>query len=222
MDHGLAGLMSGFELIWDDTYACMTASDNVALPIPSGYKYYVLLESMGADQQRDQEKIESLLAGALEKNLILDAVPAQTVSDSNWFWKIREDVHVVKSACTYDQHFDVSLPISAIGEYVDNTLSKLKKLPHVNTAYTFGHVADGNIHFVVDRTSDELSVINQINDVVYNPLKNLGGSVSAEHGIGVHKKNYLHLCRNPEEIELMKNLKKTMDPKNILNQGKIF
>lgn len=222
MDKELAGLLSGYELIWDNTYACMTRPDSVMLPLPVGYKYYVLLESLGSDQKEDQSKLERLLEIALEKNLILDAVPAQTESDLNWFWTIREDVHVIKTACVIDHHFDISMPIGKIGSYVDQTLPKLRALEGVNEAYTFGHVADGNIHFIVDKNdaSDELR--KAINELVYSPLTELGGSVSAEHGIGVHKKEYLALCRTSEEIALMRTLKNALDPNNLLNSRNIF
>ena len=222
IDQGLAGLLSGYELIWADTYACMTAPESVLQPLPLGYKYYVLIESLGSNQENDQARMEGLLEEALEKEMILDAVPAQTVSDLEYFWKIREDVHVIKSNCTMDHHFDISLPIALIGDYVDETLVKLKAIEGVNQAYTFGHIADGNIHFIVDRATDNTQLINQINDTVYRPLQALGGSVSAEHGIGTDKRAYLKFSRTGEELDIMQTLKNTLDPFGILNHGKIF
>lgn len=222
MDQGLAGLLSAYELIWRETYKCMTNPDNINTPIPNKYKFYVLLESLGSDQVQDQNKLETLLEEALDKDLILEAVPAQTKSDLEWFWKIREDVHVVKSACTIDQHFDISLPIPDIGVYVDQAVEKLNAMQGVNAVYTFGHVADGNIHFIVDKSDNSDALRMAINDVVYTPLKSLGGSVSAEHGIGTHKRTYLSLSRTPEEIAMMRTIKKALDPKNILNPRNIF
>jgi len=222
MDQELAGLLSGYELIWSDTYACMTAPASVNSPLPLGYKYYVLLESLGSNQEADQEKLEYLLEVALNRELILDAVPAQTRSDLEWFWKIREDVHVLKTSCVMDHHFDISLPVSLIGSYVDETLPKLRAIKEVNQVYTFGHIADGNIHFIVDRSTDDPKLIEKINEVVYKPLQALGGSVSAEHGIGTHKRAYLELSRTGEEIALMRTLKQTLDPQGLLNHGKIF
>lgn len=222
MDQGLAGLLSAYELIWRETYKCMTNPDNINTPIPNKYKFYVLLESLGSDQVQDQNKLETLLEEALDKDLILEAVPAQTKSDLEWFWKIREDVHVVKSACTIDQHFDISLPIPDIGVYVDQAVEKLNAMQGVNAVYTFGHVADGNIHFIVDKSDNSDALRMAINDVVYTPLKSLGGSVSAEHGIGIHKRTYLSLSRTPEEIAMMRTIKKALDSKNILNPRNIF
>ena len=88
--------------------------------------------------------------------------------------------------------------------------------------FALGHVADGNMHFSVGKSAQSKELIDKVNQIIYEPLTALGGSVSAEHGIGLDKKAYLSLCRNPAEIELMKTLKKSLDPKGILNRGKIF
>jgi len=173
-------------------------------PLPHGYAYYVLVESLGSNQDRDLELMTSLLEAALEKSLIEDGVLATTESELNWFWKIREDVHACVSRCTYDQHFDISLPIASVEVYV------------------FGHVADGNIHLIVDKEDESDQLRKAINAIVYGPLQVQGGSVSAEHGIGLDKKDYLALCRTAEEIVLMKQLKRQLDPHNILNPGKVL
>ena len=222
MDKGLAGTLSGFELIWSEAYQQMTSPDNVGAPLPYQYKYYVLLESLGSHIENDRAAMQALLEKGLENELILDAVMADGQSDLEWFWRIREDVSVIKTACEVDQHFDISLPIPLIGDYVDQIVSVVKQLEGVTEVYTFGHVADGNIHFVVDKNTDDPQLTQKINDLVYKPLQDIGGSVSAEHGIGVHKKQYLHLCRTEAEIALMRQLKLTLDPKGILNRGKVL
>ena len=223
MDSGLAGTLSGFELIWGTTYQAMTAPPAAAKPpIPHGYEYYVLLESLGSHQEKDHAVLEDLLAQAFENELIADAALAHTEADLTWFWTIREDVHVLKSQCQFDHHFDISLPIPLIGEVLDNLNQELKKLEGVEKVFTFGHVADGNIHIVVDRQTTESSLIETINAIVYSPLQAIGGSISAEHGIGLHKKNYLHLCRTSEEIQLMRTMKMALDSRGILNKGLIF
>jgi len=223
MDRGLAGTMSGYELIWGNTYQAMTSPPaQVNPPLPHGFKYYVLLESLGANQEKDRSAMQDLLELAFEQEMILDACLAQSQSDLDWFWTIREDVHVLKSQCHIDQHFDISLPIAMIGEVVDKTMERLLKIVGVTKAFPFGHIADGNIHFIVDKSNDSVELKKEIDLVVYQPLKDLNGSVSAEHGIGVHKKAYLNISKSEEEIQLMKLLRTTLDPNNILNRGKIF
>jgi FAD/FMN-containing dehydrogenase len=87
--------------------------------------------------------------------------------------------------------------------------------------YPFGHVADGNMHLIVGKQKDSQELTKQINEIVYQPLTAVKGSISAEHGIGLDKKLYLHLSRSQDEIHIMKNLKQLFDPKNILNPGRI-
>ncbi len=222
MDKGSAGTLSAFELIWPKAFHKMTTATETSPPLPYDYQYYVLIETLGQDQEKDQKILLNMLESALENELILDAVPAQSESDLAWFWKIREDVRVISASCIFDQHFDVSLPIPFIGSYAAKTVATLESMEGVNHCYTFGHMADGNIHFVVDKSNDSDELRMAINQVVYPPLQKMGGSVSAEHGIGEHKKAYLKLSRTEAEIDLMRRMKKMMDPLGILNRGKVL
>lgn len=223
MDAGLGGNLSCFELIWNNTFQAMTSAPaQVKPPLPYDYPYYVLLESLGNQQEADRQLLEELLVEAQEQGMIEDAAMAFTESDLNWFFKIREDVDVLVNRCRNDQHFDISLPISSIGDTVNKILEELATLPGVEKVFAFGHVADGNIHLIVGKAEETPELIKAVNQIVYAPLQALGGSVSAEHGIGVHKKPYLALSRTPAEIQLMKLLKRSMDPKGILNRGKVI
>lgn len=222
LDKGLAGTLSAFELIWQKTYHKMTTAGETPPPLPYDYSYYVLVESLGQNQETDQQLLLDLLEMALEKGIILDAVPAQSKTDLAWFWKIREDVRVISASCTFDQHFDVSLPIPLIGAYAAKIAKALESMDGINHCYTFGHMADGNIHFVVDKANNSDELRMAINDVVYPPLTSMGGSISAEHGIGEHKKAYLKFSRTKEEVDLMRRMKKMMDPLGILNMGKVI
>ena len=223
IDSGLAGTLSGYELMWKNAFVGMTTSpSNIKSPLPYDYPFYVLLESLGSHQSRDQARFEELLAGALEKKLIADAAVAYTESDFKWFWSIREDVGLIIGQCQNGQNYDVSIPIPEIGKYVTETTEKLFQVPEVELVFPLGHVADGNIHFSIGKNKQSEALIAKINDIIYAPLAHLGGSVSAEHGIGLDKRAYLHLCRTPAEIQLMKTLKQAIDPKGILNPGKVF
>lgn len=223
IDQGLSGTLSAYELIWGDTYATMTSPPAlVGPPLVHGYKYYVLIEGQGGNQEKDQDRLQILLEEALETELILDAAIVSNDSEMEWFWKIREDVHVISSQCDHDQHFDVSIPIAQIGAYVDDTIEKLKEIVGVEKIFPFGHVADGNIHFIIGKKEQTPELIQMINDTIYQPLKDLGGSVSAEHGIGLHKKKYLNTSKSDIEIAIMQRIKKALDPKNLLNRGKVF
>lgn len=223
MDSGLAGNLSGYELIWKSCFEAMSSPPALAKPpLPYTYEYYVLIESLGSDQERDQDRMETLLEEALNKNIILDAAIAYTESDLNWFWTMREDVHIFISKYKSLQSFDISLPIPLIGEVVEGIIVDLEECPDVLDAFSFGHVADGNIHIIVGKEHDGTKLTSAIDHIVYAPLKAIGGSVSAEHGIGLTKKPFLHISRSENEVDLMRLLKRTMDPKGILNRDRIF
>ena len=223
VDGHMAGTLSAFELIWKESFVDFTSPPSVSRPpLPYDYNYYVLFEGLGGDQIKDQELLENLLVEASENDLILDAAIAYGETDRNWFWSIRENVDNLVVHCTHDQHFDISMPISSIGVEIEKMIAKLKEIEGVERIYPFGHVADGNIHLIIGKSNTSAALKEAINQVVYSPLPALGGSISAEHGIGVHKKGYLHFSVTAAEIELMKTLKTAMDPKGILNPGKVI
>ena len=101
-------------------------------------------------------------------------------------------------------------------------MQALEKLPFVECVFPFGHIADGNIHFIVGKSNNTPETKQAINDIIYQNLAQYNGSVSAEHGIGLDKKAYLNTSRSAEEMALMKRIKQTIDPQNILNPGRII
>lgn len=223
MEKGLAGTLTGFELMWNRTYRAMTEGDHAyPPPLPYNYPYYVFIENMGNHLENDIDQLEHLMTEALENTLIADGVLAQSERELQNIWKIREDVAVLADQANFDQHFDISLPIPVIGKEVDIVIAALEKLPFVEKIFPFGHVADGNIHFIIGKQENSPEIIKAINAIVYANLSKNNGSVSAEHGIGLDKKDYLNTSRTPDEIALMRLLKKTLDPKNILNPGRII
>ena len=223
LEKKLAGTLSGFELMWKNTYAAMTGDQShLTAPISTEYNYYVFVESLGSQPKQDYERLENLIGNSLEMELIQDGVMMQSERELNSIWQIREDVSILAAQANFDQHFDISIPIPLIGELVDQAVKELNKLPFVERIFTFGHVADGNIHFIIGKKENNPKIIEAINQVIYRPLKEVGGSVSAEHGIGIHKKAYLATSRSKDEIDMMKTLKLTFDPLNILNPGRIF
>jgi FAD/FMN-containing dehydrogenase len=164
----------------------------------------------------------------MNNGLIQDAVIAQSEKERATIWHIREHIDI---ALRHDPIFvyDVSLPIADMSAYVDQITAELEQLWPGVIVYVYGHLADGNLHIIVAPINEErlddatkTSWQSQSNDIVYGPLKELGGSISAEHGIGLSKKAYLPYSRTPEEIALMKTLKRTLDPAGILNPGKII
>ena len=223
MEKGLSGTLTGFELMWNETYKTMLdSSENYSPLLPGTYPFYVFVESLGSNLNRDFDKLSELISEAAEKNLIEDAILAQNEREQKIIWDMREDVSVLAKKSNFDQHFDISLPIPVIDKEIQIATKKLKKLSFVEHVFTFGHVADGNIHFIIGKNNNSIENTEKINEVIYSNLKENGGSVSAEHGIGLDKKKYLYTSRSAEEIKLMKTLKEIFDPKNILNPGRVI
>ena len=215
IDAGLGGNMSAFEVMWKEFYEMVTNSlDEKSLPLKKNIPYYVLVESMGSDQVKDEEHFESLLQKALEDSVIVDAVLAKSEKERKALWAFRDDV---EKQAQYGPTvmFDVSLPINEMEEYVSKVDLNLQKYWKDFHHIVWGHLADGNLHLVVGTGDLESDTIKKIENSVYEPLELIGGSISAEHGIGLEKKPYLHLSRSEEEINYMKALKDTFDPKGL-------
>ena len=222
IDSGLGGNMSAFEVMWDSFYSMVTNSINEkALPLKPNIPYYILVESMGSNQTKDQEHFEFLLSKAFEESIIVDAVLAKSEKERTSLWSLRDDVEK-QSQFGPTLMFDISLPINQMEEYVSNVNDNLNQHWKNFNFIVWGHLADGNLHLVVGVGDLEKETIKKIEGSVYKPLEHIGGSISAEHGIGLEKKPYLHLSRTKEEIKYMKALKKTFDPNGILNSGLIF
>ena len=223
MNKSLSGNLSSFELMWKSTYCAATnANTELNPPLPHDYPFYVFIESLGNDLSKDFSQFESGLTEAAEKGLLLDAVMANSKREVKKLWSIREDTQILRKPFVATQHFDISLPIGVMDAEVSSITGTLEALPFVERVLPFGHIADGNIHLVVGKKDDSPEYSEKINAIVYRNLKKHLGSVSAEHGIGLQKKDYLHTSKTSQEIALMKTLKTTFDPKNILNPNRIF
>ena len=222
LDSGLAGNLTAFEVMWNEFYILVTTPPALSNPpIPQNYPFYILVEYSGFNQVVDTQHFNGLLEAALKKDIILDAVIAQNEKDRRRLWGIRDDV---EQQFQYGpiKIFDISLPINSMEAYIEEVRANLKKHWKEFHCTVFGHLADCNLHIITAVGSGEKKAIKLMEECVYEPLRAIKGSVSAEHGIGLEKKSYLTVSKTEEEIKLMKKLKKSLDPNNILNPGKIF
>ena len=218
LDRGLAGNLSAFEVMWQNFYQLVTQPPAPnQRPLQDDAAYYVLIEAMGAAQ----EQLEAILEQALEAELIVDAVVSQSSQQTDQLWGLRDDV-----AQTFQFSpvflFDVSLRLSEMARYVDAVNAGLAARFDAPKNFVLGHVGDGNLHFAIAVGGDSRAQREGVEAAVYEPLKAIQGSVSAEHGVGLEKKPYLHFVRDEAEIQLMRTIKAAMDPRGILNPGKIF
>ena len=223
MEDKISSNLTGYELLWNNTYKQMVSDKTVYNKyLPDNYKYYVFIEYMGGDFENDYNLFESIILDFIDKGVIDDAVIGKDDKEQINIWGIREDVAVLADERNFDQQFDISIPVPLIGEIIDKITKELNDCEGVKTIFPFGHVADGNIHFIIGKDTDDNELKSKINDIIYNNTQQVNGSISAEHGIGLDKKKYLIKSRSEDEIELMRLLKKSIDPKNILNPGRVI
>ncbi|NOX50140.1 MAG: FAD-binding oxidoreductase [Gammaproteobacteria bacterium] len=218
MDGGLCGSLSAFEVMWNNYYRLVTTLPATHQPpLAQHYPYYVLVEAMGADSAL----VEKVLQQAFDDGLVGDVVIAQSDAQCQQIWAIRDDVgHAMEQGAVL--LFDVSLRIPYMEAYVEKVNAALQQKFPGAINYTLGHVGDGNLHFAIGVGEDSAASREGVEACVYEPLAAIGGSVSAEHGVGLEKKAYLDISRTNNEIELMRCIKRALDPKDILNRGKIF
>jgi FAD/FMN-containing dehydrogenase len=216
----LAGSLSAFELMWPSFYA-HAAAGRSAPPIPAGYAAYVLIEAMGTDPERDAAHFAGFIESAVEDELVADAVLAKSIAETRALWAIRDMSGELVRTLQPLANFDVSIETGQIDAFERACRARLRETWPSAETICFGHLADSNLHMFV--TVDERPFPEHaIEDVVYASVRDWGGSISAEHGIGVIKKPYLAYSRTPEELALMKVVKAALDPRGILNPGKVF
>jgi len=216
----LAGSLSAFEVMWGDYYYTVTAEGWLRAPLSRDHAYYVVFQAEGSDPVADDERFEVVLGEALDAGIIVDVVIPKSESEVRDIWKVREDFEaVLEPAPCY--LYDVSLPIRDMEAYVNDVKSLVSSRWQNGQCFTLGHMADGNLHFFVNPGEDG-DHHHASNVCVYEPLRSLGGSVSAEHGIGTEKLSWLPHSRSAADIGLMRTLKRSLDPNNILNPGRVL
>lgn len=221
MDRHLGGNLSAFEAMWSDFYQLVTSPPaSHRPPLPQVHAYYVLVEALGGDQAADEARFSASLAAAQEHGLIVDAVLAASDRERKSLWALRDDVtQLFRFGPVFT--FDVSVPMAATETYVAQVRASLAERFPQHRCWVFGHLGDGNVHLAVQVDQPTPEIRHQAEAAVYEPLAAIGGSISAEHGVGLEKKPWLHLCRSPSERALMGALKQALDPKGILNSGKV-
>ena len=216
----LLNTLTAFEVMWDSFYQlAVQPRGRLAAPLQPGSKLYVLVESMGVDQEHDAGVFEAMLESLMDKELLVDGTMAKSDRERDLLWEIRDEVEPVIGGAL---NFDVSMNCVDVGNYLERVDAVIKaQLPGANVV-GFGHLGDNNVHVSV--ALDDQSEGNRriIEDVVYGQLVPLNGAISAEHGIGLEKRPFLPLSRTAQEIELMTSLKRSLDPNNILNPGKVI
>ncbi len=216
----LASTLAAFEALWPDFYHLATHAHGCRAPLPEGAACYVLMEAMGTDQARDEAAFAGLIERALEDGTASDAVIAQNLREGREMWSLRDSVAEFPRTFPH-AGFDVSVPIATVERFMADTRLAIEALHPGLPVLWFGHLADSNLHICV-RLQEDGPGKKAIDAAVYGCVKAVGGSVSAEHGIGILKKPYLGYTRSPAEMAAMRRLKAAFDPRGILNPGKVI
>jgi FAD/FMN-containing dehydrogenase len=219
---GFGPQLAAFEVMWPEFYQLATTGLERTPPLQTDKGCYVLMETLGLDPQDDQQRFESVIGAAVEAGHVMDAVIAQSQREATQLWAIRDCPAEWRRAGHWPQlSFDVSVPTGEIGSLVTQIAAQFRRRWPTLGALYFGHIADGNLHVSVCMSGHEIPELD-IERVVYGVVAERHGSISAEHGIGTLKKEFLPLSRSPAEIALMRQIKTALDPNGILNPGKIF
>jgi D-lactate dehydrogenase (cytochrome) len=195
-------------------------------PLAEKHPWYVLMElaSPGDDARTP---LETILARAMEEEIVDDAVIAANLTQRNGFWKLREEMSSAQKPEGGSIKHDISVPVAAVPAFIAEADAAAVKLIPGARPVPFGHLGDGNLHYNVSQpvganTADYLARWHEMNAVVFQIVLRMGGSISAEHGIGVLKRDELPEVKDKTAIELMRAIKAMLDPLGIMNPGKVL
>lgn len=221
------GLVSAFELMPRAGIEFVTAHiANTSDPLPRPSPWYVLTEIAGAAAVTLKDPVEAEIARAIDNGLAGDAVVAASEAQRAALWRLRESLSEAQKYEGGSIKHDISVPVPRIAQFIRQAITAVEaRVPGVR-AVPFGHLGDGNLHFnfSVPKGGDSgafLAGWEEISRVVHDLVQAFGGSISAEHGLGFMKRDEILRYKSQTEMDVMRALKRTLDPNNILNPGKV-
>ena len=223
-----AGTLTSFELLAEIAVDFSVRHGiGIRHALEGSHPWYVLMElSSPRDDARDT--LEAILARGMENGVVDDAVIAASLSQRQAFWKLREEISAAQKPEGGSIKHDISVPVAAVPAFIAEANDAVVKLIPGARPVPFGHLGDGNIHYNVSQpkdggsTEDFMARWHDVNAVVFDIVLRMGGSISAEHGIGQLKAGDLPGVKDAVAIDLMRSLKTMLDPLNILNPGKVL
>ena len=223
------GALTGFEYIAGPALEMVLAHvPGTRAPLAERHAHYVLIELASEDAETSlRERLENILGDAFEREFVTDAALAQSETQSEQFWRLRETIPEAQKPEGASIKHDISVPIDRIDTFIREALERAAALAPGVRPVVFGHLGDGNIHFNLSQpvgavAADFLARWDEVNEAIDAIAVGLGGSFSAEHGVGLTKRRALDRHKSELEIELMGRLKAALDPAGLLNPGKIF
>jgi D-lactate dehydrogenase (cytochrome) len=222
-----AGSLTSFELLADIAVDFSVRHGiDIRDPLGSKHRWYVLME-LSSSRDEIRATLESTLAQGLDQGIVDDAAIAANLSQRSAFWKLRDEMSAAQKPEGGSIKHDISVPVAAVPAFIEEADAAVVKLMPGARPVPFGHLGDGNIHYNVsqrpgDNAADFLGRWHEVNAVVFAIVMRMGGSISAEHGIGVLKRDELPEVKDKVAIELMRGIKAMLDPLGIMNPGKVL
>ena len=216
--------VAAYELMWDSFVQASLSWLKLSAPFAERHPLLALINVDGKNESQLQGDVQQVLEEAMEAGEVLDAIVAQSVAQAQTLWKLREAPAELNNNMHPAINFDVSLPQADIGRFAQACEAAFSaRWPQKHALY-FGHVGDGNLHVSVDgkTVGGTPEAIEAVEAELYRLVGEFQGSVSAEHGIGLHKKPYLQASRTPQELAVMRSIKQALDPLGLMNPGKVF
>ena len=221
LKRSLGAGLTGFELMWDNYLdKVLEVVPDLQNPFAEPHPFYLLVEYKDSHEAAGAERFENALFAHLEAGLITDAVIAQSHKDAENFWQIRDGIGELLQVLGPVSNQDVSLSLTKLGLFATDLETRLKTKYTDMDVLMFGHIGDNNLHVVAYTGRAEDKPL--INTDIMRMIGEYAGAITAEHGVGVNKRDFLDQSRSPEEIALMRTLKHAMDPKGILNPGRVI
>jgi FAD/FMN-containing dehydrogenase len=222
-----ASSLTSFELLADIAVDfSIRHGIDVRDPLATKHPWYVLME-LSSVRDDARAALESILARAMEQGIVDDAVISANLSQRQALWKLRDEMSAAQKPEGGSIKHDISVPVAAVPAFIAEANAAVVKLIPGSRPVPFGHLGDGNIHYNVSQpvggnTADFMARWHDVNKVVFDIVLRMGGSISAEHGIGVLKRDELPDVKDKVAIELMKSFKALLDPNGIMNPGKVL
>ena len=216
--------VAAYELMWDSFVQASLSWLKLGAPFAESHPLLALINVDGKNESQLQGDVQQVLEEAMEAGEVLDAIVAQSVAQAQTLWRLREAPAELNNNMHPAINFDVSLPQADIGRFAQACEAAFSaRWPQKHALY-FGHVGDGNLHVSVDgkTVGGTPEAIEAVEAELYRLVGEFQGSVSAEHGIGLHKKPYLQASRTPQELAVMRSIKQALDPLGLMNPGKVF
>ena len=220
-------MLTACELVSDISLGMVLKHIPGAQAPPEKSPWYLLVELSGSGEEDAlRDTLATFLEPALENDTISDAVLAQSVDQAKRLWNLRESISEAQKIEGFSIKHDISVPVSRIPEFLERAGAALQHAWPGIRIVAFGHVGDGNLHYNQSKPESGenaafIAAQPQVNEMVHDIVHQLGGSISAEHGIGQLKREEILRYKSPLEMQMMRTIKQAFDPRGLMNPGKV-